>query len=456
MKVGLEFMESWSKPEALVVRVAAFMSLAFLCAHPSQAASFDCAKAETAVEKMICADPELSKMDETLAERYAEAHAQAAAVDVESIRSEQRAWLRDNPAACPDLACLKSAYALRIGVLERISWPVAGRGVPMPHRLPADLASVNCAKATSVVVKLLICSSGEYVDIDQRLVEFFAYALRYAPNPEALVSEQRAWVRDVRDSCRTQDCLGTAYRNRLAEVLRIGGLEPVDDSAFAVDQAAYAAKARLVLANLLANRQFKPFRLSPPDVQDQGMLLLQKLRSSDYEIVAPFEWSTGRPDLPTYMAARKRCTEYDFEFIRVGRGQLLRATENFGLYEISARGTGGNAERLLVYRAERYVPHWADWGRHRVRRDNEEMIWGGNFFIFTADGCIVSEPESFHRQVDGMARERNFSEIVKINHEYFIVNVWPVIETTYDNYAIDINSMEKIERERQTYFLRQE
>jgi uncharacterized protein len=36
----------------------------------AQAASFDCAKAQSKVEKIICADAELSKLDEDLATAY--------------------------------------------------------------------------------------------------------------------------------------------------------------------------------------------------------------------------------------------------------------------------------------------------------------------------------------------------------------------------------------------------
>lgn len=436
-----------------MVVIAPLAQLALLCAQPAEATSFDCTKAGTAAEKMVCADAELSRLDEALGNIYAEARAQSADADAETIKSEHRAWLRDNRAACPDSACLKSVYESRIRVLRKAAWPVAGRGVERARRLPADIASVNCAKATTGAKKLLICDSGEFVDIDQRLEEFFAYALKYAPDPEALITEQRAWMRGIRDACHTQDCLWAAYQARLAEVARIGGMAPVDDPAFAVDRAAYAATARQVLANLLANREFKPFRLSPPENQKQGMELLQILRASDYEIVAPFEWSGTRPDLPTYMAARKRCAAYDFEFIRVGRGQLLRATENFGLYEVSAPNTGGSAERLFVYRAERDVPHWDDWGRHRVQRDDEQMLWGGNFFIFPADGCIVPESESFYRQVDNMARSKYFTEIVNVNGKYFMVNMRPFNETTYDRYRIYINGVIKAENERQSYVI---
>ncbi|WP_160296756.1 hypothetical protein [Sphingomonas sp. ERG5] len=34
---------------------------------PAGAASFDCAKASTRVEKLVCSDPQLSRLDERLA-----------------------------------------------------------------------------------------------------------------------------------------------------------------------------------------------------------------------------------------------------------------------------------------------------------------------------------------------------------------------------------------------------
>lgn len=88
-----------------------------LLAHPAAAASFDCAKASSRIEKMICADAELSKLDETLGELYAQARAQAA--DPKALKSAQRTWLRDTRDACADAACMKAAYEARIGALAK-------------------------------------------------------------------------------------------------------------------------------------------------------------------------------------------------------------------------------------------------------------------------------------------------------------------------------------------------
>lgn len=77
-----------------------------------QAASFDCAKAATAVEKTICGDAELSKLDEDLAGAYTDALDRAAEPD--AVKTVQRTWLRNTRDACADAACLKAAYQARI------------------------------------------------------------------------------------------------------------------------------------------------------------------------------------------------------------------------------------------------------------------------------------------------------------------------------------------------------
>ena len=59
---------------------------------PAQAASFDCAKARTAAEKMICADAELSKLDERMATAYTETMARTK--DKEKLKREQKQWLK--------------------------------------------------------------------------------------------------------------------------------------------------------------------------------------------------------------------------------------------------------------------------------------------------------------------------------------------------------------------------
>jgi uncharacterized protein YecT (DUF1311 family) len=80
-----------------------------------QAASFDCAKAASNIEKLICGDNELSKLDETLHKAYRQAIDRS--VDKAKATKEQRRWLKDVRNTCTEASCLESAYQGRIGEL---------------------------------------------------------------------------------------------------------------------------------------------------------------------------------------------------------------------------------------------------------------------------------------------------------------------------------------------------
>lgn len=82
----------------------------------AQAASFDCGKATTKVEKLICADETLSALDGELAETYKIATyktAQKNERQVENIRQTQKQWLKVRN-GCHDADCLETAYIKRI------------------------------------------------------------------------------------------------------------------------------------------------------------------------------------------------------------------------------------------------------------------------------------------------------------------------------------------------------
>jgi len=79
------------------------------------AASFDCAKAGTATEKTICADPVLSRLDEQLDDAYRVA--QKRVESRRALRDAQRVWLSRRRDACRDTACLRAAYEARIAAL---------------------------------------------------------------------------------------------------------------------------------------------------------------------------------------------------------------------------------------------------------------------------------------------------------------------------------------------------
>jgi uncharacterized protein len=76
------------------------------------AASFNCAKAGTAVERMICANPKLSSMDEKLNKAYRDAL--ATGPKPELLTSYQRDWLKDVRNKCKDVPCLEQVYQSRL------------------------------------------------------------------------------------------------------------------------------------------------------------------------------------------------------------------------------------------------------------------------------------------------------------------------------------------------------
>jgi uncharacterized protein YecT (DUF1311 family) len=98
--------------------------LTCLVAGQAQAASFDCAKASTKVEKLICADAGLSKLDEELAQAYRDGARRTAEPD--RYKREQRTWLKQRESCLADEtqapACLKSKYTQRIQALSGKCW----------------------------------------------------------------------------------------------------------------------------------------------------------------------------------------------------------------------------------------------------------------------------------------------------------------------------------------------
>lgn len=83
-----------------------------------QVASFDCAKAKSKSEILICNDPELSKLDSELALSYRDAQAKAA--DVDSFKKETLAAWKWRELNCRDKECLLQWYAERESVLQKV------------------------------------------------------------------------------------------------------------------------------------------------------------------------------------------------------------------------------------------------------------------------------------------------------------------------------------------------
>ncbi len=95
-----------------------------------QAASFDCGKAGTKVERLICADAQLSKLDDQLAAAYADA---LKSTDPASLKAEQKTWLKGRN-TCMDAGCIKRAYESRLQTLSVPNTPAAPAASPAPAK----------------------------------------------------------------------------------------------------------------------------------------------------------------------------------------------------------------------------------------------------------------------------------------------------------------------------------
>jgi len=117
----------------------------------ARAASFDCAKAATPTEKLICGDPQLSQLDGQTAQAYQRALERA--LDPDKLRAEERAWLRTERKACGDDACLKKVYAQRLAALAATPGPENALGQVPVESVPADGRSGGAFKLAPVLDK---------------------------------------------------------------------------------------------------------------------------------------------------------------------------------------------------------------------------------------------------------------------------------------------------------------
>lgn len=82
----------------------------------AQAASFDCTKSTNKVEKLICSNSELAKLDEDMAKVYEEVRKKTP--DEALLKRQQREWLKWRN-RCQDIACLNERYRQRIVALNQ-------------------------------------------------------------------------------------------------------------------------------------------------------------------------------------------------------------------------------------------------------------------------------------------------------------------------------------------------
>lgn len=105
---------------------------------PLGAQAFDCQRAASLSERMICAEPALITLDGELSTLYRATL--AASPKPALLKAQQRAWLAGARDRCRDVSCLSTAYRTRLQALSSawrsFSDPALGIAFPYPASRP--------------------------------------------------------------------------------------------------------------------------------------------------------------------------------------------------------------------------------------------------------------------------------------------------------------------------------
>src|ERR1700722_8060256 len=88
------------------------LGAAFAAPSDSAGPSFDCGRAHSSVNKLICVTPDIAALDRKLAADFNNAKYQGGS-DGKALQAAEDAWLRDVRNKCADAACLRNAYQAR-------------------------------------------------------------------------------------------------------------------------------------------------------------------------------------------------------------------------------------------------------------------------------------------------------------------------------------------------------
>lgn len=125
---------------------AGVLALALACMPGAAAVSFDCAKASSPVERLLCTDKRLDAMHEWLARRYTALLEVLPSAQRQGVRNAQQAWLaqRGRCLAQPEPgACLNQQMQARVRELD-------AQYAPQAARFDRIVASIPGAPAAAV------------------------------------------------------------------------------------------------------------------------------------------------------------------------------------------------------------------------------------------------------------------------------------------------------------------
>lgn len=134
-----------------MIRISLFCLSVLATGIAWAAPSFDCAKASTNVEKLICANDDLGRLDVMLTKNFRGMLSADLGTTTQALRKEQLDWLRSRN-RCTDVECIRQAYLKRLD--ETCEYAVVSGSHPectMADDAIADIAPTKAAESKSAV-----------------------------------------------------------------------------------------------------------------------------------------------------------------------------------------------------------------------------------------------------------------------------------------------------------------
>lgn len=156
--------------------------------------SFDCAKAKTRVEKLICSDAELAKLDREMSSEYYSLVSDKTLDGElkEILKNNQKKWLDsrektpclENEDVSEQQKCIKNVYRIRIKEINDDKNDFAGTGRFTPV--------FDCSKAFIKSAKMA-CSDAGVLQLNKKMDALYKKWLSVSKNKKAVIENQKKW-----------------------------------------------------------------------------------------------------------------------------------------------------------------------------------------------------------------------------------------------------------------------
>lgn len=241
IELSIERINVVLKPtSAFLLLVMVTLIIGVISIGAAQAASFDCKLAQSASEKIICSNVELSKLDEELATQYK--HRLKAVSNPAELKSEQRRWLKQLRTQCQDAQCYIKAYNERMS-----SWQT-----PQSNELASNpIAESNSNQANKPDYKDLrfqFCKSSSAISCEETghgytVCEAYLKHLNSLPEDWAH-GACKAWVNPALGDISLPKWQSLDVESNLALVYQLVSFEKAEFITFTKWQADYVSKLK--------------------------------------------------------------------------------------------------------------------------------------------------------------------------------------------------------------------